>query len=392
MTKRAPLQGPSVIFLALSWAVFGTGCTFYTACPPPDGNMGAAGNQGGGAGNGAGGGGEVPDGEWINVSGNLAGIPSECGNMSALAAKPDEDLLIAGISQNGLWSSVDGGGSWEELGTGKGSDPIVNRMGNIVFDPDDSDRWWEGGIYNGGGAYETRDDGLTFTMLGGVEQQGDLLSVDLSDPDRQTLLIGGHETGGAITISTDGGASWGPIGKGLPSGTNCTFPHIIDAQTFLVGCGGYGGSEHGIYRSTDAGQSWKRVSTDGGSGAPLHATDQTIYWLSPDGALTRSSDAGKTWTRAIDSGTIVGPGIIELPDQRLAALGKRYVMVSADHGATWQLASSALPYDDGNPATGVAYSRFQKAFFIWHGTCGFDGPVPVPDDAIMRYDFDYEAP
>ncbi|HKO52823.1 MAG TPA: hypothetical protein VJV79_34180, partial [Polyangiaceae bacterium] len=98
MTIRVLLNGPSVTFLALAWAVFGSGCTFYTACPPADNNMGtagAAGTQGGGAGNGTGGGDVVPTGEWINASGNLAGIPSECGNMSGVAAKPDEDMLIA---------------------------------------------------------------------------------------------------------------------------------------------------------------------------------------------------------------------------------------------------------------------------------------------------------
>ena len=47
-----------------------------------------------------------------------------------------------------------------------------------------------------------------------------------------------------------------------------------------------------------------------------------------------------------------------------------------------------LPYSD---AVGLAYSKFQKAFYIWHFTCGFNGPIPVPADAVMRYPFDYQT-
>ena len=55
-------------------------------------------------------------------------------------------------------------------------------------------------------------------------------------------------------------------------------------------------------------------------------------------------------------------------------------------GSTWTTVTAALPYQD---AVGLVYSAQQKAFFIWHQTCGFGGPVPVPADAIMRFDFDY---
>ena len=392
---HVPLQGFRVALSVLSVSVLVSGCTFYTACPTGQGNGNAAGGNGaGGNGNGGAAGAPLnPTGAWQNATGNLAAIPSECGNMSGLAVNPAVDTLIAGIAQKGLWGSTDGGGTWEPLGTGKASDPITNRMRNIVFDPDVPTRWWESGIYNSGGVYGTTDDGATFHMLGDDRQQGDSLSVDLSDPDRKTLLIGGHESGGALTLSGDGGKTWGPVGKGLPSGTNCTFPLIIDAQTFLVGCGGYGGGPSGIFRSTNRGQSWKQVSSAGGAGTPLRASDSdhTIYWLSPDGGLTRSSDNGASWVDAVGSGTIVGPGVVELPDGRIASLSKHSVLVSSDKGSSWSIATSAWPYPDSSSPTGLAYSKDQRAFFIWYFTCGFDGPVPVPNDAILRYDFDSGA-
>jgi hypothetical protein len=82
---------------------------------------------------------------------------------------------------------------------------------------------------------------------------------------------------------------------------------------------------------------------------------------------------------------------VELPDGRLAAIGPeygtQYVEVSADHGATWNPETAALPYSD---AVGVVYSAARKAFYVWHFTCG-NGLDPVPPDAIMSFGFDYQT-
>jgi hypothetical protein len=81
---------------------------------------------------------------------------------------------------------------------------------------------------------------------------------------------------------------------------------------------------------------------------------------------------------------------IELPDGRIVTIGTdsevQYVLVSADHGATWKPASAALPFQDPR---GVAYSSQRKAFYLWRFSCG-NGSVPVPSNAVMRFDFDYK--
>ncbi len=325
-----------------------------------------------------------PTGTWKRVTGNLAGMDSECGNMSALSVKPDADTLIAGIAQKGLWASEDGGATWQALGAEPGADVITNRTTSIVYDPIDAARFWQTGIYSGGGLYETTNDGDGFYRLGDVEHV-DLLSVDLSDPDRKVMVAGGHEAPQALFLSKDSGATWKSIGAGLPGDRSCTHPLVINAKTFLVGCS-YGGE--GIYRSTDAGESWTLVSEVGGSRAPLRASDDSLYWAAENnGGLMRSTDDGKTWTQVTGHSVVTSTAPLELPDGRLAMLGTAALLSSDDKGATWHPISTQLPYGD---ASGVVYSAQQKAFFIWHFTCGFDGPVPVPDDAIMRYDYDYK--
>ena len=39
--------------------------------------------------------------------------------------------------------------------------------------------------------------------------------------------------------------------------------------------------------------------------------------------------------------------------------------------------------------TGLTYSPFRKAFYIWYWGCSMDVPNPVMADAIMRLDFDH---
>lgn len=373
-----------------------TGCTVIPApegADVPDG--GASGTPGSGATGGggqsgsagaAGGGGSSgmpPTGDWKNATSNLANIPSECGNVSFLSAKPDEDLLITVVAQKGLWESADGGQSWQALGDGAGSAVITNRMSWIAYDPADAKRFWESGIYNGGGVYETKDDGKTFAQLGDATHIDDV-SVDFTDPARKVLLAGKHEAAQSVFRSEDGGGTWTNVGVSLPADGNCTFPLVIDAQTHLVGCWS---KSAGIYRSTNAGQTWAQVSPEGGQGPALRASDHSLYWASSnDTGMVRSTDDGATWTEVVGAGVVRSMVPLELPDGRIATLSKDAVVASADHGTTWQPVSSQLPYGD---ASGVAYSVPQKAFFVWHFTCGFNGPVPVPADAIMRFDFDY---
>jgi len=318
------------------------------------------------------------------ATGNLAGIQSECGNLSVTAAKPDEDLLIASVSLNGLWGSKNGGSSWQQLGTGSGSAMITNRGTAIIFDPAHSATFWEVGIYNGLGVYRTTDDGTTFTALGN-EQPGDLVSIDFTDPNRQTLVAGGHEMSQTLNLSTNGGTDWTSIGSMLPQNTNCVNPLVLDSQTFLVGCAGYGGGVTGVWRTTDQGAHWASQTMSGGAKAALLASDGTIYWGSANGnGMTRSMDKGVTWTD-LGNGDVIAVTPVELPDGRIATLGSDTVMISSDKGMTWTPGSTELPYSD---ATGLTYSTQEKAFFIWHFTCG-NPPVPVPSDAIMAYPFDY---
>ncbi len=381
------------VLLLCSSVVVG-GCTFITSCPTGQGNndngtAGTKANAGAGGTQGNGGtsiaeGGDAPTGEWVNVTGNLAGLHSECGNMSYVTAKPDEDVLFAGVAANGLFRSEDGGGSWTAIPVTKGSDPISHRPSSMIFDPADANFVWESGNYGShGGVYSSTDGAKTFTRLGDITHN-ELVSIDFTDPHRKTLLAGGHEQFQKLYKSTDEGTTWAQIGDTVPDAAAVSsFPLIINATTFLLGVGGYGAKQYGIYRSTDGGDSWDLATDLGGYTTPLVTPDGIIYWTSKDKGLAKSDDQGETWTQAVGPNLLLSIPPLALPDGRIASATEHAVVVSADGGKNWQSISPATPFT----AAGLVYSAARKQFLIWHWDCG----ESVLDDAIMAYDFDYEA-
>jgi photosystem II stability/assembly factor-like uncharacterized protein len=252
-----------------------------------------------------------------------------------------------------------------------------------VYDPDRPNTFWESGIYSGGAVYRTDDNGLTFRQLGDVTHS-DAVSVDLTDPQRLTLLAGSHEQT-KLFVSRDGGRTWSDIAGSLPKDVGSTTqPLILDSRTYLLGTSD--GASSGVFRTADSGSTWSPVFKGAVKGRPLVAqSDGAIYWVTAAGGIIKSDDRGTNWTAAASNGFVNAnsPNVVELPDGGLAAIG-RTVVVSGDRGKTWRAVGPVPPIQ---PA-GFAYSRFRNAFYVWYFTCG-TGALPVPPNAILRLDFDY---
>ncbi len=216
---------------------------------------------------------------------------------------------------NGVWKSMDGGKSFKNMGLKES-----RQIGGIVIDPRNPDIVFvaaEGSVWGPGGErglYKTKDGGKTWNKVLDISEHTGVNNVVI-DPARPDIMYatseqrrrhvytkigGGPES--AFYKSTDGGETWRKITKGLPDGekggmgldvspVNPDYVYlIIEARE----------DEGGFYRSTDRGESWSKMSDHHSSGQYYNeiycdpVDEDVVYSVETVSAVTR--DGGRTWT------------------------------------------------------------------------------------------------
>jgi hypothetical protein len=315
-----------------------------------------------------------PPGGWQNVSGALAGLSSMCGSSGTIVAMPNEDKLVAGVATHGIYSSTDGGITWNFVGPSTG---INFSPSQFLVDPDQPSHFWEVGNHALPGAFYTGNAGATFDAIGDGTFPGlDNISVDFSDPDRKVQLAGPHENDRSLFLSTNSGATWTQAGQGLPGGAFCTAPLVVDAATYLVGC-----NNGEIYRTTNSAATWTKVSSAGSNRAPLRARSGIIYFAGQQGVV-HSGDGGVTWQTMPGSESVIVVPPIELSNGDVAIVTQSGILVTKDDGGHWTRATNAVPFQ---PWT-FTYSTQRKAFYAAWGSC--DASNKVPDNVVMTFAYD----
>jgi photosystem II stability/assembly factor-like uncharacterized protein len=307
-------------------------------------------------------------GAWVNVTHNLAGHACACGTVNCMDAVPNQNKVIVGVAGGqGLFATTDNGASWQPMGV---STDWVDEL-YFVFDKDNPDIFWETGIH-GGKIHKTTDGGKTFSIIG--FQGGDGMAVDMTDPQRKTIVSGGHE-GANLNVSTDGGVTWTNITAGTSGWTN--FPVVINAQTFIEG-GSNGG---GIYRTTNGGTNWTKVSSMSPGWNFIVAPDGSVYCAaSGNQSILKSTDQGATWTSISKPGSGAPCGPIAMPDGSIVALGQN-ALVQCSDGKTWKQIGSTLP-STGLTMQRIAYNSVARSFYMSFSDCN----STVPAGAVWKED------
>jgi photosystem II stability/assembly factor-like uncharacterized protein len=259
---------------------------------------------------------------WRNVG------PTRGGRAVAITGIPSQPLTyFGGMTGGGVWRTDDAGISWRNISDGwfrSGS------IGAIAVAPSDPNVLYVGtgehpirgqSSSYGVGVYKSTDQGRTWAHIGlDATRQIAAVRIHPNDPDVAYVAAQGDRWKGStdrgVYRTTDGGKTWTLVLKGLnaTSGANdlsmdATNPRILYAAfwdhqrvPWQVRSGGPGS---GIWRSTDGGDTWTRLTE--GLPALMGKVGVSVSPANPDrvyaiveaerGGLYRSDDAGRTWRR-----------------------------------------------------------------------------------------------
>ncbi len=248
------------------------------------------------------------------------------GDVTMSQSNPDLVWVGTGESNNrqstswgdGAYKSLDGGKTWTNMGLRESRH--INR---IVIDPEDNNTVFvaaTGPLFGPGGdrgVYKTTDGGRTWKQVLKVDDDTGANDLVMANGDRMTLYastyqrrrvqccMNGGGPGSGIWKSTDGGETWTRLTEGLPEGSmgrigldvfrhsaNIVYASIEGESPAGGGRGGGGGGAAAAGRGGAAQAGARGGAPAAGRGAG--PSDQ------PTG-LYRSDDGGATWRKVSDA-------------------------------------------------------------------------------------------
>ncbi|MCS7078441.1 MAG: glycosyl hydrolase [Chloracidobacterium sp.] len=250
------------------------------------------------------------------------------GRISSLAVDPrNRRRYFVGVASGGVWKTTNAGTTWTPVFDNQPSFSI----GAVTIDPKHPFRIWVGtgennsqrSVAYGDGVYRSDDDGRTWRNVGLKESEH--IARILVDPrNSETVYVAAQgplwRSGGdrGLYKTTDGGQTWQRILDISPD-TGVTEVVMDPRNPDVMLAAAYqrrrhvwtlidGGPESAIYKTTDGGKTWRKV-TNGLPSVDLGRIGLAISPANPDvvyacveaadgkGGVFRSLDGGETWER-----------------------------------------------------------------------------------------------
>ncbi len=183
---------------------------------------------------------------------------------------------------DGVYKSEDGGKSWKNVGL-----KMSEHIGKIAIDPNNTDivyvaaygpLWSDGGER---GIYKTTDGGKTWKQILNVSEHTGFNEVMIDPRNSNVLYAAAHQRqrkvftyigGGpesAVYRSTDAGATWNKIMKGLPADVDLGRIGLAMSPInpdYIFAIVEAADNKGGVFASTDRGASWEKRSSFSTSG------------------------------------------------------------------------------------------------------------------------------
>ncbi|MBT8381905.1 MAG: T9SS type A sorting domain-containing protein [Ignavibacteria bacterium] len=245
------------------------------------------------------------------------------------------DTIYAGAASGGVFKSTDGGTNWFAIF----DETLAMSIGDIVLDPTNPNtiyvgtREVNGGggsvTYGGNGVYKSNDAGNSWTHLG-LEATEYISRIIVNPQNPQVVYLGamgklwGKNSERGLYRSTNGGGSW-ENKLFISDSTGCIDVAINPADPNIVYAAmwerirrpdrrSYGGATCGLYRSSDAGETWTELTNGlpnnspnvGRIGISVSASSPNIiYTIYADNigyfaGVYVSANGGDSWTRTND--------------------------------------------------------------------------------------------
>ena len=252
------------------------------------------------------------------------------GRVSATVGIPgDPNVYYTGGAAGGVFKTTDGGLTWKAIFEHE----KTGSIGAIAVAPSNPNLVWvgtgEGNIRNdvidGDGVYFSSDAGHSWKFMGlGDTQHISTIVVDPHDSNTVFVAALGHAWGPnaerGVFKTTDGGKTWNKVlyvndttGAAdlaiAPGNSKVLFASMWEFRRYpwtLMD----GGSDSGIYRSTDGGETWQKLTKGlpedpfGRSAvavAPSNPDHVYVEIAAKDGLLWESRDMGDSWSKVSDN-------------------------------------------------------------------------------------------
>jgi photosystem II stability/assembly factor-like uncharacterized protein len=244
-------------------------------------------------------------------------------SLTATGVPGDPNTWYFGSTGGGIWKSTDGAITWKPIFEHEKSSSI----GSLAVAPSDPNTIYagtgeaciRGNLAQGDGVYKSVDAGKSWKNVGLKDSRAiGKVIIHPTDPDIVYVAALGHPYGPnaerGVFRTTDGGKTWQKVlfVDENTGAVDLTFdphnPHTLFASTWQVRRQPWtlssGGPGSGLYRSTDGGDTWKKLE---GSGLPegpygkigvaVAANSNRVYALieAKSGGLYRSNDGGDSW-------------------------------------------------------------------------------------------------
>jgi photosystem II stability/assembly factor-like uncharacterized protein len=257
--------------------------------------------------------------------------PFRGGRVTAVAGVPGQPLVFyMGATGGGVFKTSNAGVSWSPTTDGQVK---TGSVGAIAVAPSDPNVVYvgmgegciRGNVSHGDGVYRSTDAGKTWTHVGLDEtRQIPRVRVDPRDPDTVYVAALGHTWGPnperGIFRSKDGGQSWTKV-LFVDDETGASDlsldprnPRVLYAGFWQVQRTPWslesGGAGSALYKSTDGGDTWKKLDGKGLPKGPWGrigvsasaAREGRVFAVieAEEGGVFRSDDGGATWQKTND--------------------------------------------------------------------------------------------